>query len=140
MAILKIDACSKSKSGKSFNVRSADRYYLAKLDSGIDKLIGQSIDCEITTSEFNGVSMHWINKYSVYQTGTAPAPTIPETTRIPAPSNGDIMRFMPFVSNCCAHAIAAGRIEGPHMISAWAKAAYEAALALEAIAAFRKDL
>ena len=40
--------------------------------------------------------------------------------------------WLPFVSNTVAHAIAAGKIEGPADIQAWAAAAKAAALALDA--------
>lgn len=46
--------------------------------------------------------------------------------------NGDRW-YMPFVSNCVAHAITADLVGQPANISAWAKAAYDAAQALDAL-------
>ena len=132
MPILKIDSCKTSKSGKSLNVSSNGKWYLAKLDSGLDKIVGQSIDCETEDSEFNGATMTWINKYRVTQQ------TVPASA--PASSGGNIMPFMPFVSNTVAHALLAGKIESPADISKWAEGAYEAAIALESIAEFRSEL
>jgi hypothetical protein len=40
---------------------------------------------------------------------------------------------MPFVSNVVAHAIQVGTIKTPEEISKWAKAAYDAAQALDAL-------
>ncbi len=45
-------------------------------------------------------------------------------------ANGDRW-WMPFVSNTVAHALAAGKIEGPDDIKLWAAAAREAALDIE---------
>lgn len=136
MSILKIDSCKTSKSGKSLNIQSAGAWYLAKLDSGLDKLVGKTIDCETETSNYNGQDLTWINKYKVYVGTPAGSPI----TSVAQQSNGDIMKFMPFVSNTVAHALQAGLIKESGQVSGWAKAALEAAYALESIDGFRGEL
>jgi hypothetical protein len=138
MAILRIDSCKVSKSGKSLNVQSGVSWYLAKLDSGIDKLVGQTIDCETNTSNYNGQDLTWIGVYKVY----AQAPSHVSETREPVQqvSNGDHMRYMPFISNTVAHLIAAGQIKDTASLETWALAAYGAALKVEDTAEMRKSL
>lgn len=119
-------------SGKSLIVEVAGRKdgYFAKLDSGLQA--GMTVEAETKASEYNGKTSWWIDKWSrAANGGGAPsgvqqplAPGQPQGSFSPTGIN---LAFLPFVSNCVAHAIQCGRIETPADIARWANAAYEAA-------------
>ena len=124
-----IDSVAPSPSGKSFLVKSGQKTYFAKTDSGLQS--GTTIEAETKTSFFNGKENVWIEKWKV-PTGPATQPAA-STVQVQEQftSTGINMNFLPFTSNCVAHAIAAGRIEQPGDIQKWAQAAYSAALSLK---------
>lgn len=134
MTTLQITSATPSQSGKSFVVKATSGDFFAKIDSKINTAVGKTINCETETSEYKGKTMNWIKTWAIAPVQNDPVP-IPKTSNA-----GDIMRFMPFVSNTVASAIKAGYCQEPGAISAWAKGAYEAALALEAIAEFRQEM
>ena len=128
-----------SKSGKAKRVQIGNQWYGANKDCGLTP--GMVIEPQIETGDFGP----WIKKWLPAQ-GT----TIPDTQdeRNPPPEGATIAQdrpgrtgssamaspyWLPFVSNTVAHAIAAGLIKEPHQIGAWAKAAAETAIALEAL-------
>ena len=126
MPIGKVESVAPTKSGKALRVRIAGNYYNAFLDSGIDKVVGQTIDFQVTPDKGYGPGIgQWgpaVNQ------PPASAPQAPNS-----PAGGGDRFYMPFVSNVVAHAIAAGRIQNPTDLSAWAKAAYDAAQALDTL-------
>jgi hypothetical protein len=122
-----VESCAPTKSGKALRVKLAGSYYNAYLDSGLDKAVGRAIDCQITPDKGFGLGIgQWTLAKDV------PGPVKEAETRTPVSSNGDRF-YMPFVSNVVAHAIAAGQIKTPADLNQWAKAAYDAAQALDAL-------
>lgn len=125
-----------SPSGKSYIAQIAGAGYFAKLDSKIDKAVGQAIDFSIDPNNYKGKTVNWIKDWDFdraapVQVGVAiPAQVSQVITALPkAQPNGDRW-WLPFVSNQCAHAIAAGQIKGTADLRSWAagaKAAIEAA-------------
>ena len=122
MTILKIEQATLSKSGKSYNVKVGDKWYLAKTDSNITTAVGKTIEAEVSESEYNGKTMYWINEWALVAGQAAAAP--------PAVSYGAPW-WMPFVSNTVAHAISAGLIKTPEDIKAWAAAAADTAITVD---------
>src|SRR3990167_8236132 len=113
-----VEAVTPSKSGKSFRIQIGGEWYGAGKDAGIDKMKGETVEFSYEDGDFGP----WIQDWK--QTQSAPASSAGRTT-----ASGPW--WMPFVSNTVAHAIAAGEIKDPKAISAWAKAAKDAAEALE---------
>src|SRR5580765_4116990 len=104
MATIRIDRVTKTASGKGLRVLSGANWYGAFLDSGLEHLVGQTIDADIKTSEKYGAT---IAKYKK----TEPDPAIQApVSKQPLPS-GVAPYWMPFASNVCAHAIAAGIVK-----------------------------
>lgn len=124
MTIGKIESVTKSKSGKSWRVKIGSEFYGANFDTKIDSALGKSVDFTFGSTDFG----KWIESWDYARQDAVPAGT---TDSKPA-SNGDRF-YMPFVSNICAHAIASGQIKEPSQISPWAKAAYDAAQALDTL-------
>lgn len=115
-------------SGKALLIKSGDKTYFAKKDSGIEE--GMVIEAETKASEYDGKTNIWVEKWKRAGNGSAgPAPA-----SAPAQDSGVNMAFMPFVSNVVAHAIQAGKIEQPSDIARWANGAYSTALGLKDIA------
>ena len=117
---IRIDDVSESKSGKSWNVKSGDKWYSAFKDSGIDKLKGQTIEAEVEPFGKGGMG---IKTYRVIGASNPP-PASP--AGIPTYS-GVAPFWLPFASNVCAHAISSGRVQAPGDLKAWFLAAKEAA-------------
>lgn len=125
MAHLLIESVTESKSGKAWNVKSGGKFYTAYKDSGVEKLVGQTIDADIETFGKGGLG---IKKYRL------DAPGAPTQATGPIPTGGQTAPwYMAFVSNTVAHAISAGRIEGPDGIKAWVLAAKQAAESMDDI-------
>lgn len=131
-----VESVAPSKSGKAFRVKLSGSFYNAFLDSGLDKVVGKSIDCQITPDKGFGLG---IGQWSLAegQPPTKPSTASPAgfkqmsgTLTVAIPQD---RFYMPFVSNVVAHAIAAGQIKTPADLNQWAKAAYEAAQALDAL-------
>ena len=123
MEIIRIDSVKSTPSGKSLIIKSGDATYFAKPASGLSA--GMTIEAETKESEFNGKINVWIDKWKDAPKGAAPS------AQTSAPAGGDVMRYMPFVSNTVAHAISAGLVKEPHEVTAWAHAAATAAKELE---------
>lgn len=104
---------------KSLVLKCGDREYFAKKDSGISA--GMTIEAETKTSEYNGKSYVWVEKWKQASNGSAAPQSAPQD------ASGVNMAFMPFVSNVVAHAIQAGRIQTPDDLGKWAQAAYTTA-------------
>ena len=127
MPIMTVEKCNPTKSGKAYRVLLNGTWYGAFLDSGLDKAVSKTIDCQITPGKAGYGDT--IGQWTYAQGQTAAPQTAPAAQQgIP----GDRF-YMPFVSNVVAHAIAAGRIQTPADLNQWAKSAYDAAQALDAL-------
>ena len=109
-----IDKCDLSKTKKSYRVKIGDSWYGASKDSGIDALVGKTIEARVEETDFGP----WLDDIKQVS-GGAPAAT--------GGTSGSVDRFyMPFISNTVAHAIQAGLIKVPTDVKAWARQAYVA--------------
>ena len=114
-----VDSVTRSKSGKAWRVKIGDKFYGAALDSKLDTMIGQAIDFDYQDGKYG----LWIQSWG--QDRTQPPTAAPQAAPQRQASNGD-RYWLPFVSNQCAHLIAAGIIKEPADIYKWALAAYSA--------------
>jgi hypothetical protein len=118
-----ISAIEDSKSGKALRVQVNGQWFSSK-DFGIRDQVGQVITFTPSSSEYRGKTYYWINDYNVGTTGT----TTTSKSGAPAPvADANAMAFLPMTSNLVAHAIAAGLVQSPDEIQAWARAAFNAA-------------
>jgi hypothetical protein len=118
-----ISAIEDSKSGKALRVQVNGQWFSSK-DFGIRDQVGQVITFTPSSSEYRGKTYYWINDYNVGTTGT----TTTRANGSPAPvADANAMAFLPMTSNLVAHAIAAGLVQSPDEINAWARAAFNAA-------------
>lgn len=122
---LVVEAVTKSKSGKALRIKAGDKWYGARLNSGLEGAKGKTIDAEVHDDEQYGLQ---IDTYKLV--GSTPAADKAPTPGVPAGGNSAPW-WMPFVSNITAHAIQAGIITAPNQIEAWATAARAAAHKLE---------
>lgn len=109
---LTIESVKPTKSGKSLGVKASGKEYLAKTDSGLT--VGMVIEAETETSEYQGKSYTWINKYKPV--------AAPQTSH----SNGGAPVWLPMASNVVAHALNAGVIKEPTEVKAWVLAVRDA--------------
>lgn len=116
-----VDSVTKSKTGKSWRVKIGSEFYGANFDSKIDGAVGKYIDFEWDDGQFG----KWLKSWGPEHT-QAPVMGAAVPAQGGPRSNGDRW-WLPFVSNQCAHAIAAGHIKGAADLKAWAIAAKEAA-------------
>lgn len=111
-----IEQVTLAKTGKSYRVKLGNEWVGAKKDSGIDmSFTGKTIEAEISDGDYG----KWIEKWKIATAAQTVAATIS--------ADGINLAYLPFVSNCVAHAIQSGQCEGPANIAAWANAAYTAA-------------
>ena len=120
-----VQSCDKSKSGQSWRVKIDGKYYGAKFDSHLETAINRKIDFFAKPTDFGD----WIESWAYSTDQPLAGSPSPANTAV-KPSNGDRW-WLPFVSNQVAHAIAAGRIQTPADMNAWAKAAKECVLATD---------
>ena len=112
-----VESITTSKSGKSWRLKIGPEYYGASFDSKIDTMLGKPIDFEWEDGKFG----RWIQTWGP---DTSPQPV---TAPVTAPlKRSDDRWWLPFVSNQCAHAIAAGHIKGVADLRSWAVAAKDA--------------
>lgn len=133
-SVLTIESVKLSSTGKSLNVKANGKTYFAKKDSGLMDKLGATIEAETELSESpsGGNPFTWITKWKIASNGAAQSAAASNQMALNAPPPSGIrMEFMPFVSNCVAHAIQSGQCEGPAAIQAWADAAYSAACNLK---------
>lgn len=119
-----------SQSAKSWRVAIGGKTYGANFDTKLDQALGKPIDFEWDDGKFG----LWIKSWDFDRTRPTPAPqaAVAPPVQSSGQSNGRGDRYwLPFVSNQVAHAIAAGRIQQPTEMMAWAKAAYTAVTNLE---------
>ena len=117
---------SKSKTGKSWRVLVGDRWYGAKFDSKLDSIpIGSAIDFQFDSDIKYG---DWITTWGP-DTNVPVAAPVARPISQSAPS-GDRW-WLPYVSNQCAHAIAAGHIKGVQDLRSWAIGAKNAIVAAD---------
>jgi len=123
MSMVRIDRVTKTASGKGLRVLSGATWYGAFLDSGLDHMVGQTVDADITTSEKYGAT---ISKYRKVD----PGPSTQATGPVSQPYVGAVPTIAPFwlqfASNTVAHAISAGLIKEPSDIKQWYLAAKRA--------------
>ena len=112
--LLNIDSVKTNPSGKSCMVKAGGKDYFAKPQMGL--AAGMSIDAETEDSEYNGKTNTWIKKFKKIE-GAAHAAAAAASN---PPATG--MAWLPMASNVVAHAIAAGKIEGPNQVAAWVRA------------------
>ena len=135
MAQVTIQSVELSKSGKSHVIKSTDgQTYFSKPDQGLINHPGRTIDCDISTSEYNGKSMLWINKYKLL--GEAAEPLIPAARAVIGHTSTPLslrhaeqppsMVWLPMASNTVAHAIQAGLIKEPKEVRDWVVAVKDA--------------
>ena len=113
-----VDSVTKSSSGKSWRVKIGSEFYGANFDSKIDSMLGKPIDFEWTDGKFG----KWLQSWG--PDSTTPAVVAPVGVAVAIPK-GDRW-WLAFVSNQCAHAIAAGHIKGVADLRSWAIAAKDA--------------
>ena len=117
---------SKSKTGKSWRVLVGDRWYGAKFDSKLDSIpIGSAIDFQFDSDIKYG---DWITTWGPDTSVSVAAPVARPISQ-PIPT-GDRW-WLPYVSNQCAHAIAAGHIKGVQDLRSWAIGAKNAIVAAD---------
>ena len=123
-----LEECKVSQSGKGYRVKIGGQYYGASLKSQLNQHVGKTIDFQ----EENGFVGSWGIVTSALPTtmnaGSAPRPASASV----GGDKGDRF-YMPFVSNTVAHCIAAGLIKTPGDLNQWARAARDAAIALDAL-------
>jgi len=129
-----VTAVNHSKSGKALRVTLNGKVYNAFLDSKLDTAVGKVIDCQITPDKGFGEGIgQWAYSQAPAPPQPANSPTGVENRATVTPGASGDRFYLPFVSNTVAHCIAAGLIKTPSDVSPWAKAAYDAAQALDAL-------
>ena len=129
-----VTAVNHSKSGKAFRVTLNGKVYNAFLDSKLDTAVGKVIDCQITPDKGFGEGIgQWAYSQAPAQPSPANSPVGVENRATVATGPAGDRFWLPFCSNQVAHAIQAGLIKEPSQIGAWAKAAYEAVQAVDAL-------
>ena len=132
---VQVEEVMTAKSGKSLRVKLGGTWYGSSLDSGLNGAKGQMIEAEIQTSDKFGP---WIKGWKPVAAPQVPPPSqggLPSASAPAAaapykyaePNSNVAPWWMPFVSNSVAHAIAAGHIQTPEGIRAWAIGARNAA-------------
>ena len=119
MPIGKVENVSPTKSGKALRVRIAGNYYNAFLDSGIDKVVGQTIDFQVTPDKGYGLGIGQWGPASSQPPASAPQAPIKPTGALERLTEPELR----FVSNCVGQAITAKTITDPSEIGVWTKAA-----------------
>ena len=117
-----VESITRSKSGKSWRVKIGSGYYGANFDSKIDTMLGRPIDFEWENGKFG----RWLQTWG--PDTAAPLSNLPASASLATPSSkgsGDRW-WLPFVSNQCAHAIAAGHIKTMQELRVWAVCARSA--------------
>ena len=117
---------TKSKTGKSWRVLVDDRWFGAKFDSKLDSIpIGSAIDFQFDPDPKYG---DWITTWGPDTAAPVTAgPLAAVVIERPPVWKPAVERWwLPFVSNQCAHAIAAGHIKGVQDLRSWAIAARSA--------------
>lgn len=118
---LHIEAVQTAKTGKSLRVKAGGDWYGANKDSGLRE--GMTIDASIEDGNFG----KWIKEYRPVGNGSTNAAHQPQTSSSSVSGVGGAAPIWSnFVSNQVAHAIAAGKIETPEQIRAWAEGAKKA--------------
>src|SRR3990167_9819129 len=126
-----------SKSGKSYQLQIAGQGYFAKLDSKLDKAVGQAIDFSIDPSDYKGKVVNWVKEWD-FDRNPPPSPVTasmvhpnPPMQPVYAASQSRDRWYMPFISNTVAHAITAGLVKDSPSLAQWSTAAYRAAMQIE---------
>ena len=94
----KIEQVRDSKSGKTLSVLIGGQWYSTKAWE-FREMVGQTIDFESSTSEFQGSVMHWLNDYSVVaqapQTADAAMNAAMATQPPPMPPTPPVEAYQP---------------------------------------------
>ena len=125
----RITEVSPSKSGKSYRVKIAGDWYGAKMDTGVEQMVGKVVEFESQETEKFGP---WLISCKVIE-GAPAAPGTPAALLTPpsAPSTYNDRYWLPFVSNQVAHAFEAGLIKNYSDMKAWTKQAHTALMDVE---------
>lgn len=124
MPIGKVESVNPTKSGKALRVKIAGNYYNAFLDSGIDKVVGQTIDFQVTPDKGYGPG---VGQWGPAQGPATPAISSPSAPQAPTGASGPLTEpELRFVSNVVGSAITAKTLTDPMEIGVWAKAAARA--------------
>ena len=125
----RVETVSKSQSGKSWRVKIGPKFYGANFDSKIDAALGRQIDFDADDGKFGP----WVKTWAyINETSEAQPTAAPPVTRTPVQQVKIVDRWWaPFVSNCVAHAIAAGTIKDIVQLKTWAVAAKHAIVQAE---------
>lgn len=140
MAMGIVERAEVSQSGKSIKVVVDGRRYLSKSQALLNA-VGKEIIFETSTSDFNGKTFTWIERFQFTDptrtmgptTGGLQRPATPPSmaqnvTRSPESYDQLGTRdLMPMTSNLVAHAISAGLVTQPEDLSKWARYAFHAA-------------
>jgi hypothetical protein len=112
------------KGPKSYKLKANGSTYFAGFKvKGIEQTTGKAIEAVITKNEYQGRTYNWIDGFTVEEGSTAvPTASVSRSTD---------RWYMPYVSNVCAHAIAAGLIKEPADLQRWALGAKAAAEVLD---------
>ena len=121
-----IQSAEEGRSGNSLRVNINGQWFSSK-NWDLKDMVGQVITFTPSSSEFRGKTYYWVNEFTQGTTGTA---RVDKSGNAQAPVSANDMAYLPMTSNLVAHAIAAGKIETPDQIQAWAKAAFHAAKSL----------
>lgn len=112
-----------SKSGKSLSVTVDASRYQAKLNSGLDRAVGQKITFDPSPQNLqDGTTIYWINEYTLspgdHQQAPSAAPSPGSRNEPEATISGRApSHYQPMVSNLAASLIAAGK--GPESLNGW---------------------
>lgn len=120
---LSVETVTKSKSGKALRIKAGGAWYGARLNAGLEKAVGKTIEAEVQHDETYGDQ---IGAWKIIEGSTPPAQ---QKNGNGASANG-APAWLPFASNTVAHAINAGLITDPAQVSKWAQSAKEAFEAL----------
>src|SRR3989304_3782340 len=93
-----VNTVALSKSGKSYQVQIGGQGYFAKLDSKLDKAVGQAIDFFIDPSEYKGKVVNWVKDWDRTPSRIEAASAASER-RKPRRRSARDTRYMPFISN-----------------------------------------
>ena len=127
-----ITAIGKSRTGKPTVTIDGQIYSASKVDTS-NLVVGDKLEFESSSSVYNGATVWFLNAFKLVQAATkyplpsqVPVPPPPLGQTPPFPTGGITDAERPFISNCVAHAIAAGAIKEPEQIEKWVSAAKNA--------------
>ncbi len=123
--LIQVDTITTTKSGKGYMVNGK---YFAGLKTGIEQAGGKQIDALMGSfKSTTGALVETIESFTISTAQPAPQAVVARSNGISSVDRW----WLPFVSNQCAHAIAAGLITSGEDLIKWAQFAKLAAIACE---------